>query len=115
MREKGTLVCWATGRILHHCVGGDNYLNKHNNGTSIILFLRAKKEPEMPYITVEINMDTLSIRQWYGAHDKKPDQENMDRWLDRYTTRLKCQRDGTIQEAAVDGAAGAEIPLLAYA
>lgn len=100
------------GRILHHCVGGDNYLKKHNNGTSIILFLRTTKEPEMPYITVEISMNTLSIIQWYGAHDKKPDQKNMDRWLNAYITRLKCQRDGRLQEAAVDGTA---MPLLAYA
>jgi len=100
------------GRILHHCVGGDNYLKKHNDGTSTILFLRNVKEPEMPYITVEINMDTLNILQWYGAHDKKPDQKNMDRWLNTYTTRLRCLRDGTLQEAAVDGAA---MPLLAYA
>lgn len=100
------------GRILHHCVGGDNYLKKHNDGTSTILFLRNVKEPEMPYITVEINMDTLNILQWYGAHDKKPDKKNMDKWLNIYITRLKCLRDGTLQEAAVDGAA---MPLLAYA
>lgn len=103
------------GRILHHCVGGDNYLKKHNDGTSTILFLRNVKEPEMPYITVEINMDTLNILQWYGAHDKKPDQKNMDRWLNTYITRLKCLRDGTLQEAAVDGADGAAMQLLAYA
>lgn len=109
-RDAGEIV--MEGRILHHCVGGDNYLNKHNNGTSIILFLRFTKEPEMPYITVEIDMNTLNVRQWYGAHDKKPDRENMGRWLDAYTTRLKCQRDGTVREA---DAAGVEIPLLAYA
>lgn len=103
------------GRVLHHCVGRDNYLDKHNSSKSIILFLRTTKEPEMPYITVEIDMDTLSILQWYGAHDKKPDKENMNRWLDRYTTRLKCQRDGTIQEAAVDEIDRAAMPLLAYA
>ena len=103
------------GRILHHCVGNDTYLIKHNNGTSVILFLRNKKEPEIPYITVEISMNTLNILQWYGAHDKKTDQENMDRWLNTYITRLKCLRDGTLQEAAVEGADKAAMPLLAYA
>ncbi|MDE7247645.1 MAG: PcfJ domain-containing protein [Lachnospiraceae bacterium] len=103
------------GRILHHCVGGDNYLDKHNSSKSIILFLRTTREPEMPYITVEISMDTLNILQWYGAHDKKPDQRNMDRWLIAYETRLKCQRDGTLKEAAVDRADGAAMLLLAYA
>lgn len=103
------------GRILHHCVGNDTYLIKHNNGTSIILFLRDKTEPEMPYITVEISMDTINILQWYGANNKKPDQKNMNQWLDNYIARLKCQRSGTLQGAAVDGTGGATMPILAYA
>lgn len=99
------------GRILHHCVGGDTYLERHNKETRIILFLRTVKEPEAPYITVEIDTKNLKILQWYGAHDKKPDQKDMDRWLNAYITRLKCQRDGTLQEAAVEAA----MPVLAYA
>lgn len=99
------------GRILHHCVGGDTYLERHNKETRIILFLRTAKEPEAPYITVEIDTKSLKILQWYGAHDKKTDQKNMDRWLNAYITRLKCQRDGTLQEAAAEAA----MPVLAYA
>lgn len=99
------------GRILHHCVGGDTYLEKHNQETSIILFLRTAKEPEVPYITVEIDPKNLHILQWYGAHDKKPDQKNMDRWLNAYITRLKCQSDGTLKEATAEAA----MPVLAYA
>lgn len=102
------------GRILHHCVGMDKYLKKHNEGISIILFLRAKSEAEIPYITVEITKD-FKILQWYGTGDKKPDQNNMERWLNAYETRLKCQRDGTLQEAAVNGAEGSAVPLSAYA
>lgn len=99
------------GRILHHCVGGDTYLEKHNRETSIILFLRTAKEPEVPYITVEIAPKNLHILQWYGAHDKKPDQKDMDRWLNAYITRLKCQSDGTLKEATAEAA----MPVLAYA
>ena len=112
-RNAGEIV--MEGRILHHCVGGDNYLKKHNDGISTILFLRTIKEPEIPYITVEINNETLNILQWYGAHDKKTDQKNMDRWLNSYITRLKCLRDGTLQEAAGVVEDGAAMPLLAYA
>lgn len=86
------------GRILHHCVGSDTYLKKHNEGTNIILMLRFKDQQEIPYITVEI--DGVRIIQWYGAHDKKPDKENINRWLNVYITRLKCQIDGTLQMAA---------------
>lgn len=78
------------GRILHHCVGGDGYLRKHDRGDTFILFLRFVGDEETPYITVEISKE-LRIIQWYGAHDKKPDEKNMQKWLDAYVTRLKCE------------------------
>lgn len=80
------------GRTLHHCVGGDNYLRKHNDGESTILFLRFKGKESIPYITVEIKGE--KIAQWYGEHDRKPDEKNMQKWLDTYTTRLKYERLG---------------------
>ncbi len=89
------------GRILHHCVGGDSYLGKHDRGESVILFLRSREAPETPYITVEIGKG-CRILQWYGAHDKKPDRENMQKWLDAYVTRLKC---GTMEA----GTAGTDV------
>ena len=76
------------GRFLHHCVGGDNYLSSHNNGKTTILMLRYKTSQDIPYITVEIKGN--EICQWYGAHDKKPDKDNRQKWLNAYTTRLKC-------------------------
>lgn len=97
-RDAGEIV--TEGRTLHHCVGGDSYLLKHNSGENIILFLRFKEEPEVPYITVEIMPDTLHIRQWYGAHDKKPDKDRMRRWLDAYVKRLKSGRAAIEQETA---------------
>jgi len=87
------------GRILHHCVGGNSYLRNHNEGKSLILVLRAKDTPDLPYITVEMKPDTFNIVQWYGAYDKKPDEKNIQSWLKAYTTRLKCQKDGTMKEA----------------
>lgn len=83
------------GRVLHHCVGGDSYLGKHNSGETYILMLRFKDMPETPYITVEIDrMDR--IVQWYGKHDKKPDEANMKKWIASYAERLK---DGTLKTA----------------
>lgn len=97
-RSAGEIV--MEGRILHHCVGGDNYLTKHNEQKSIILFLRFKNEQEIPYITVEIEGD--HILQWYGAHDKKPDEKNMKKWLDAYVTRMKCNRLGVAERTEED-------------
>lgn len=90
------------GRILHHCVGGDGYLGKHNRGETYILMVRQQADPEIPYITVEIDAKRDSIIQWYGAHDKKPDEKNMQRWLDSYIIRLKCGALEAGMKAAAD-------------
>lgn len=75
------------GRILHHCVGGDNYLSSHNSGRSFILFLRKIKEKDLPYITVEIRGE--EVVQWYGAYDRKPDKQMIEAWLEKYIKELK--------------------------
>ena len=77
------------GRLLHHCVGGDSYLNKHNDGRSYILMLRFKDKEEETYITVEISSGKALIMQWYGARDRKPDEKNMQKWLDQYLEQLR--------------------------
>jgi hypothetical protein len=81
----------AEGRFLHHCVGGDNYLHKHNTGVSTILLLRFKKQPEIPYITVEIS--NTRIQQWYGIRDTKPDEKNIKKWLEKYIKALKEKQE----------------------
>ena len=86
-RSAGEIV--MEGRTLHHCVGGNGYLQKHNTGKSYILMLRFKSEPEIPYITVEIDGGSFRIIQWYGAHDHKPDKTNMQQWLDNYLDMIK--------------------------
>lgn len=83
------------GRILHHCVGGNNYLDKHNRGLTYILMLRFRKSKDTPYITVEIEADRVRMCQWYGEKDTKPDKENIDAWLKNY---LQMLRNGTLAE-----------------
>ena len=86
-RSAGEIV--REGRTLHHCVGGDNYLGKHNRRESYILMLRFKDRAEEPYITVEINSNKPKIRQWYGKNDRKPDAKNVQKWLNHYLKQLK--------------------------
>lgn len=81
----------SEGRILHHCVGGDNYLSSHNDGRSFILFLRKIKERDIPYITVQIRGE--EIIQWYGAYDKKPNKNLIEAWLKKYTKELKKRKE----------------------
>ena len=87
------------GRILHHCVGGDNYLEKHDKGETYILMLRQQSDPETPYITIEIRAKNSEIVQWYGAHDRKPDKDNVQKWLNSYIARLKC---GALRAAGME-------------
>lgn len=87
-KDAGEII--MEGRTLHHCVGGDNYLSKHNRGETSILFLRKEKTPNTPYITIEI--DGTEIRQWYGAHDRKPEKKFFDKLLEEYTRQLENRK-----------------------
>ena len=83
------------GRILHHCVGSAGYLNKHDMGQTYILMLRFKDEPDIPYITVEVDTKIERMVQWYGDKDSKPDQKNIQRWLNMWLRKLQT---GTLTE-----------------
>ncbi|RJV29543.1 hypothetical protein DWX22_03285 [Coprococcus sp. AF18-48] len=90
------------GRLLHHCVGGNTYLDKHNTGKTYILMLRFKEEPDVPYITVEIDAKNPRILQWHGDKNKKPDENNVRTWLDTWLMKLKTGTlTETIQTAAI--------------
>lgn len=81
------------GQALHHCVGATTrYMGKMKDGKSWILFLRKKKELETPYYTLEIDMETDQIIQWYSEYDRKPDKEVIRKVLDRFTGNLKRKR-----------------------
>ena len=82
--------------MLHHCVGGNNYLKKHNTGKTYILMLRFKAEPDIPYITVEVDAKKSSIIQWYGDGDGNRMKTICQSWLDTWLTKMKT---GTLTEA----------------
>lgn len=74
------------GKALDHCVGG--YAERHMKGVTTILFLRRAEAPATPYITLEMNGNT--IRQIHGYHnDTLPGSRNpravhgafLDAWL----------------------------------
>lgn len=53
------------GAMLNHCVG--NYITEVMNGTTDILFIRRKNEPEKPFYTLEISGD--AVRQCHGVNN----------------------------------------------
>lgn len=82
------------GRALHHCVGAnDFYMTAMAEGRSWILFLRRKSELDKPYYTIEIDMYTDEIKQYYSAYDRQPDKEVIRKVLDKFRRSLrKTQR-----------------------
>lgn len=76
------------GRTLHHCVGRDGYLKKHDEGKNFILFMRKADKPGEPYYTIEIEPADGRIVQYYGINDTKPDREKVDGFLRQWKRHL---------------------------
>lgn len=66
------------GEALDHCVGRMGYDRKMINGESFIAFLRRKKEPDKPYVTIEYGLKNNKVLQCYGIHDSKPNKSVMN-------------------------------------
>lgn len=57
------------GKTLHHCVGG--YAARHFKEKTVILFLRHKRRPNVPFVTIELayrdkKKASVTIRQIHG-------------------------------------------------
>lgn len=77
------------GQQLHHCVGAsDLYMGRMAEGKSWILFLRKKEDINTPYYTIEIDMESNKIKQWYSAFDRKPDEEKIQKLLSTFTKQI---------------------------
>lgn len=59
----------SEGKILKHCVGG--YVNRHARGDTVILFIRHKASPSIPYFTIEVNPKSLTIVQCHGYKNER--------------------------------------------
>ena len=77
------------GQQLHHCVGAsDLYMDRMAEGKRWILFLRKKEDINTPYYTIEIDMESNKIKQWYSAFDRKPDEEKIQKLLSTFTKQV---------------------------
>ena len=77
------------GQQLHHCVGAsDLYMDRMVEGKSWILFLRKKEDINTPYYTIEIDMESNKIKQWYSAFDRKPDEKKIQKLLSTFTKQI---------------------------
>ena len=72
------------GQTLHTCVGYAGYSQKMIEGTSYILFLRKKTEPQTPFYTVEITPE-YEILQRHGKNNQEHEEvREVDRFLKKF-------------------------------
>lgn len=81
------------GKQLHHCVGGSNYINRHESGKTTIIFVRRTDTPNTPFFTMEYR--SKSIIQLRGKHNQDAPEEvraAADKWLE--WVKKGCKKDG---------------------
>lgn len=94
----------AEGRLLKHCVGG--YVNRHASGRTIILFIRHKDEPTIPYFTIEVDPESLTIMQCHGYkneresnHKKPPEIVEFEQKYTKFLEDIKNVRNNSKRTA----------------
>jgi len=70
------------GNALHHCVGSDNYLQRHSKGETTILFFRKKEKPHEPFFTLEYrNQQVTQVQGKYNREEVPRDvKQAIDTW-----------------------------------
>lgn len=71
---RQTIEIHNEAQCLEHCVR--TYIPRVIRGETLIAFLRDKKEPDEPLVTLEIKKGTLT--QAYGKNDRKPKKEHLE-------------------------------------
>lgn len=82
------------GKQLKHCVA--TYARSVATAKTIILFIRKKTEPDKPFFTLELNPDTLSIKQCRGLKNCAYPQsvkKFMDKWIKEKIEPIKRSRE----------------------
>ena len=63
------------GDVLGHCVGKMGYDKKVIDGKSLIVFCRENSNVKKPFATIEYNLNSNSISQFYAVHNSTPPKD----------------------------------------
>lgn len=80
------------GRLLCHCVGRMGYDKKMIDEKSLIFFIRNKERPDIPFVTLEYDLNNNKILQIYGKNDSDPPENVLtfaNHWCKLANNRLK--------------------------
>lgn len=75
------------GSALHHCVGGNRYLEGHKTGETTIMFIRKKEDKETPLYTLEYQKG--KIIQIQGKYDRVKISEEVQEIAQQWTKKVK--------------------------
>lgn len=59
------------GQALHHCVSG--YVSWVADQKTVILFLRKQKEPNKPFVTIEVRNNKIIQVRGFSNHNPEPE------------------------------------------
>lgn len=82
------------GKQLRHCVA--TYARSVATAKTIILFIRKKTEPDKPFFTLELNPETLEIKQCRGLRNCAYPQsvkKFMDKWIKEKIEPMKRSKE----------------------
>ena len=76
------------GKALEHCVGRMGYDKRIADGISLIMFVRRRSEPDVPFVTVEYKLKEKRVTQVYGKHDSRP-ADDVKAFVDEWEARQR--------------------------
>lgn len=66
------------GNALSHCVGQLGYDKKMIEGKSFIIFCRENVDLKKPFATIEFDLNTNKVRQFYAEHNSRPPEDAIE-------------------------------------
>ena len=81
------------GETLNHCVGRMGYAEKMAKFQTAIFFIRKEKEPDVPYVTLELDLKRWEKIQCYGKGDTWPGKQVdsfVRKWIKEMVKPARC-------------------------
>ncbi len=77
------------GRTLHHCIAsGFRYIDGHIEGEKMSFFVREDKDPNKPYFTFTVYMQSKKLKECHGMNNIEPPAK-VKKLIEQFIKRLE--------------------------
>lgn len=77
------------GRVLHHCIAsGFGYIDGHIEGEKMSFFVREDKNPNKPYFTFTVYMQSKKLKECHGMNNVEPPAK-VKKLIEQFIKRLE--------------------------